>query len=1271
MKGIAVLILVLFNQANWAQKPSLMYAVGHSAQTPFIKFSREGDFLLSCSDDLTAKLWDTRSGQLIYTLAGHLNAVTHGDIHVQTQKIVTVARNDQTAIVWSLATGEMLYKIKDLVYKWNPVCAFSPDGKYILLETVKNEIIIWDVDKEIILKKITTKSAFVENFKFSPDGRFFAAGLYDGSILVCNTATGVVTNSFSPYKNAVESLDFSEDGNYLAASGSDSLVYVWNLIDGKAIYQLPHASARIFTVAFSHHSKLLLTTATGGLATLWDVASGKKKTTLQGHKNFIEAGSFSPDDRYILTTGYYSSILWDAESGKPLQEYPNKMGYRNSSKFSNNGSLFASVNKDFTIPVYETKTGLQRFVLGSQSVKINGFDFSPDEKSIYVITSDSLVSELNIANGHVTNILKSKAEDIWSIAAIPEGKNLLLGSKFNNQIFDLETGRSKGKIYAGDVWINTGGFSKSGGKCIYYNYSRLVTIVETETGIVLDTFTVNNHIASAQLSPDGNYLAVALWDNTAKLFDLQDHGTLVNTFIGHTFWLNTVRFSADGTRLVTAGQDNKTIIWNIESGKAEFVLNSHAAKVTYAEFNKSGSRVVSCSDDKKIIISDAGNGLAEKTFIGHSGMVKKAMFAWDDQLVVSLSSDKKVFIWSVKDGVKLASFDGESFKISPSGKLLAVQNQSNIHTINLETLKLHYTTVFLSNGEFLNIDSLGYYDGSERARSELYFTCGTEIIELNQLKDQLWVPNLAERKMNGETIHAKTLEQLSICGLTPGVEDISNNNESYHFKIKPGRGGLGETILYVNGIEAIKYQPGQLTKTGSVYELIIKKESLASYFVSGKVNPVTVKAYTSDNAISSRGIFVREDKTKETTAPPNLYAVMVGVSDYKGDELDLKYAAKDATDVSTAVAAAARKLLNTDSKEHVFMYNLTTAKERFQLPEKNSIRKVLEDIGKKATANDILLIFFAGHGVATGEADKKQFYFLTADASSLSSADAVKDVGISTVELTEWMRPQNIKAQKRILIFDACNSGQAIKDFVKVGNEDQNYVAARNDDQSQQIKAIDKLNEKSGLFILSASASNQNAYEMGRYSQGLLTYALLSAIKQQPDILDEGKYLNVGRWFNAAEKTVSELSKESGARQEPQIVSNTNFNIGLVDAEVLSKIILPQEKPLFAASNFQNSDEAIADDDLELSKLINLQLNEWSARGGDSKLVYVTATNAPDAYMLTGRYEVKGDELMMKVNIKQGKEIKYRFETKGSKANLKALAERVSQQAIEWVAGNK
>jgi hypothetical protein len=183
----------------------------------------------------------------------------------------------------------------------------------------------------------------------------------------------------------------------------------------------------------------------------------------------------------------------------------------------------------------------------------------------------------------------------------------------------------------------------------------------------------------------------------------------------------------------------------------------------------------------------------------------------------------------------------------------------------------------------------------------------------------------------------------------------------------------------------------------------------------------------------------------------------------------------------------------------------------------------------------------------------------------------------------------------------------------------------------------------------------------------MLTYSLLKAIKQQPDILEDGKYLSVGRWFNAAEKTVTELSKENGARQEPQIVTNTNFNIGVVDADVMAKIVLPQEKPLFAASNFQNSDEAIADDDLEFSKLVNLQLNELAVRGSNSSIVYVTATNAPDAYSMSGRYKTDGNTITVTVNLKQHKQIIQKFEATGTKDKLKELAAVIAERAAGLV----
>ena len=191
--------------------------------------------------------------------------------------------------------------------------------------------------------------------------------------------------------------------------------------------------------------------------------------------------------------------------------------------------------------------------------------------------------------------------------------------------------------------------------------------------------------------------------------------------------------------------------------------------------------------------------------------------------------------------------------------------------------------------------------------------------------------------------------------------------------------------------------------------MVIDKKELQKFFVAGKENSITVKSLTAKNSISSRSVSINEKGNEKNNALPNLYAVLVGVSDYKGEELDLKFAAKDAIDIASAIDISAKKLLNTDGKEHVFVYKVHTGAGRDKFPEKKGIREIFTEISGKALPNDILLIFFAGHGVV--ESEKNQFYFLTADASGATVTGALKNVGISTEELAEWIKPQAIKAK--------------------------------------------------------------------------------------------------------------------------------------------------------------------------------------------------------------------------------------------------------------------
>ena len=208
------------------------------------------------------------------------------------------------------------------------------------------------------------------------------------------------------------------------------------------------------------------------------------------------------------------------------------------------------------------------------------------------------------------------------------------------------------------------------------------------------------------------------------------------------------------------------------------------------------------------------------------------------------------------------------------------------------------------------------------------------------------------------------------------------------------------------------------------------------------------------------------------------------------------------------------------------------------------------------------------------------------------------------------------------------------------------------------------------MFILAASASDQKAYEIGKYNQGALTYSLLKAIKEQPDILEDRQFLNISRWFNAAEKSVNELARETGARQQPQLVSTTNFNIGVVDDDVRNKIVLPFEKALFTRSEFRNTELRI--DNLKLRNLVDKALDDIAEENPNSELLFNPEYEGANVYSLSCDYTVSNDDVSVSVIlIKGGVDIKAKFDIKGKTNNLNQLSLDIVFAAKDWLRKNK
>jgi uncharacterized caspase-like protein len=188
---------------------------------------------------------------------------------------------------------------------------------------------------------------------------------------------------------------------------------------------------------------------------------------------------------------------------------------------------------------------------------------------------------------------------------------------------------------------------------------------------------------------------------------------------------------------------------------------------------------------------------------------------------------------------------------------------------------------------------------------------------------------------------------------------------------------------------------------------------------------------------------------------------------------------------------------------------------------RENIQKALEEVARKAQAQDTLLLFMAGHGVMVGQ----HYHFIPADFKSPPGGkiEEVSNQGLSADELGDLLL--KVPALKRVLILDTCASGGAVELF--------RVFAVRD--------AVVRLGHDQGVHFLAAAAATEEAKESEQLGHGTLTYALLAALKavDRGPLKDRGlegsgpgQVVNLLEWFSYAADHVPPLTREfCGAEQ--------------------------------------------------------------------------------------------------------------------------------------------
>jgi len=111
-------------------------------------------------------------------------------------------------------------------------------------------------------------------------------------------------------------------------------------------------------------------------------------------------------------------------------------------------------------------------------------------------------------------------------------------------------------------------------------------------------------VAGVAFFNDGRRAVTGSWDETLRIWDVQEGTLLGKPFQGHQGSVYSVAVSPDDRRVASGGQDGTIIIWDVENKQIVFRLVKHTRDVNCVCFSPDGKRLASGSNDGTALIWD-------------------------------------------------------------------------------------------------------------------------------------------------------------------------------------------------------------------------------------------------------------------------------------------------------------------------------------------------------------------------------------------------------------------------------------------------------------------------------------------------------------------------------------------------------------------------------------------------------------------------------------------------------------------------------------------
>ena len=219
---------------------------GHTNWVRSVNFSPDSAYLLTGSNDCTARVFDVSNGSLLMVLRGHEDQIRTAKF-CPNQTWILTSSDDRTARIWDFANAQNTRATSAVPEQF--VCPkyftleghgpqvlaadFHPEGNMVATASSDRSACIWDLspaasgEKPKRVQRLTGHSDWIQEIQFSAAGDMMVTASADHTARVWDILTGKCVKVLNGHTSWVRQAGFSPCGDKILTASHDRTARIW------------------------------------------------------------------------------------------------------------------------------------------------------------------------------------------------------------------------------------------------------------------------------------------------------------------------------------------------------------------------------------------------------------------------------------------------------------------------------------------------------------------------------------------------------------------------------------------------------------------------------------------------------------------------------------------------------------------------------------------------------------------------------------------------------------------------------------------------------------------------------------------------------------------------------------------------------------------------------------------------------------------------------------------------------------------------------------